>query len=267
MPKNGANGVGENGNTKHSPRVNQCTKWCFTLNNYTENDIIEMESKFKEICKKYLFQEETGESGTKHLQGAIWLLKKARYTEFKLNNKIHWEVMRNEEASIKYCQKDETRTGKLYINGFPKPIKTIETLHQWQKDIVELYKKEPDGRTCNWYVDLKGGAGKSAFCKYMYIKHKVITIQGGKLADIMNIIFNLDMDEVTMIIIDVPRKNKNNISYAAVECILNGMITNTKYETGIKVFNPPHVCIFSNYYPDEESLSEDRWNIVDIGDP
>jgi hypothetical protein len=58
--------------------------------------------------------------------------------------------------------------------------------------------------------------------------------------------------------------NQNKVSYSSIECIKNGMITNTKYETGFKVFNPPHVVVFSNFPPDEEKLSADRWNIKEI---
>jgi len=100
----------------------------------------------------------------------------------------------------------------------------------------------------------------------MYVKHKAITIQGGKLADIMNIVFNLNMDECRMLLIDIPRNNLNHVSYSAIECILNGMITNTKYETGVKVFNPPHVVCLSNFDPDLDKLSEDRWNVIEIVD-
>lgn len=259
-------GDAEIGNTKSQSRVNQLSKWCFTLNNYSLMDIENLETKFKEICKKYVFQEEIGKCGTPHLQGAIWLKKAMRWSEFKLNDKIHWEKMKNEEASIRYCQKSDTakKDSKPYTFGFPKPIKIIENLKPWQKEIEDLYKTEPDGRTVNWYWESEGGVGKSSFCKYMYVKYGAITIQGGKLADIMNIVFNLNMDEVKMLLIDVPRNNGNNISYSAVECILNGMITNTKFETGVKVFNAPHIVIFSNYEPDESKLSMDRWKITPI---
>ena len=100
----------------------------------------------------------------------------------------------------------------------------------------------------------------------MYVKHGVITIQGGKLADIINIIFNLNMDNVKAIMIDIPRNHKNHVSYSAIECILNGMITNTKFETGVKVFNPPHLVVFSNFYPEkgEDILSDDRWDIIEL---
>jgi len=257
------------GNTKSSPtrrpQPPQLMKWFFTFNNYEKEDINILTEKFQEICVKYCFQEEVGEkTGTPHLQGNIWLKKSMRWSEFGLSPKIQWKKTRNEEAAYRYCTKRETAIGVPYLYGFPKPIKTIEELYPWQKSIEDLFFTEPDGRTCNWYYDTEGGKGKSSFCKYMYIKHKAITIQGGKLADIMNIIFNLDMDIVNMLIIDVPRNNLNNVSYSAIECILNGMITNTKFETGVKVFNPPHVVIFSNYLPDRTKLSEDRWNIVEL---
>lgn len=259
------------GNNKHPPSEKkqslQLIKWCFTFNNYLKEDIEILDTKFKEICKKYVFQEEVGEkTKTPHLQGAIWLKKKMRWTEFELNKKIHWSGMRNEERSIKYCQKSETAVGEPHIYGFPKPIKTLTELKPWQQAIETLLlTTEPDGRTVHWYWDKKGGVGKSAFCKYMFIKHGALVIQGGKLADIMNIIFNANMDNITTIIIDIPRSKGNKVSYSAVECILNGMITNTKYETGAKVFNPPHVIIFSNYKPDVEELSDDRWIITNIG--
>lgn len=249
-------------------------KYCFTLNNYKSEDIDNIEILLKKFCNKYMFQAEVGASGTKHLQGAIWLKQKMRITQFKdweYLNKAHWEAMVNEEASIIYCSKggtdgydQEVKIKRIY--GFPKAVKIIDALYPWQLDIEKRNMIEPDGRTINWIYEQEGNVGKSAFCKYMYVKHNVLVIQGGKLADIMNIIFNTDMDKVTSLFIDIPRNNKNNISYNAIECILNGMITNTKYETGIKVFNPPNIFVFSNYPPETAGLSHDRWQIFEIRD-
>ena len=253
---------GEIGNTK---QISPALKWCFTYNNYTESDILNIiVPKFQEYCKKYVFQREVGESGTHHLQGSIWLKVKGRPSSLKLSKSIHWEKMRNEEASIAYCQKKEGSIGEPYIFGFPKPLKTLTKLYTWQKKIEDLFMTEPDDRSVNWYWESEGNVGKSAFCRYMAIRHNVCVIQGGKLSDIMNIIYNLDMDTTTMIIIDIPRNNKSNVSYSSIECIKNGMITNTKYETGFKVFNPPHVVVFSNFEPDEDKLSSDRWVINHI---
>nr|UOF78976.1 rep protein [Cressdnaviricota sp.] len=246
------------GNTKQSP---QLVNWFFTFNNYYSDNIRVLEQRFKEICKWYVFQEEKGKNGTPHLQGSICLKKKMRWTEFGLPTAIHWEKTRNIESAIDYCQKLDSRNGNIYKWGFVI-IETITVLKDWQREIETfILNNKPDGRTVHWYCDKVGGMGKSAFCKYMYIKHQSLIIQGGKLSDIMNIIFNTDMSKITSIIVDIPRCNENHISYASVECMLNGMITNTKYETGIKCFNPCHIYIFSNFLPEQEKLSKDRWDI------
>lgn len=256
------------GNTSSSPtskkRISACIRWCFTFNNYDSDDIEQLLINLKSICKKFVFQKEIGQSGTPHLQGAIWLKKKSRPSSFNLSDKIHWEIMRNEEASIAYCSKSDTSIGEPYLFGFPKPLKIISDLYPWQQSIEDIYFTEPDGRTCNWFWENTGGVGKSAFCKYMVVKHGALVIQGGKLGDIMNMIFNTDMEQCSMVIVDVPRTNGNLISYASIECILNGMITNTKYETGTKVFNPPHVVIFCNFPPENSKLSSDRWRVIEI---
>lgn len=248
------------GNTKTRP--NQCKKWCFTYNNYDTKVFNELKDTFMKKGIKFIIGEEIGANGTPHLQGYIECPKKMRWSEITNNKKIHWEVAKGTRMdNIRYCSKD----GIVWNNGLV--VNCITKLYPWQNQIKELLNIQPDGRKIHWYFDEIGGCGKSSFCKYMYIHHRVPTIQGGKYSDIINIIFNLNMDEVRILLIDIPRVNKDKISYAAIECILNGMITNTKYETGIKVFNPPHVVVFANHRPNLSKLSEDRWVINDLGMP
>lgn len=265
MKKNGDSGDSGKGNI--SPRINQLTKWCLTWNNYDTTKFGDLETFLKTFCWKYMIQSEVGESGTPHLQGCIWLKKAMRWSEFGLPKQICWSKMISEKGSMEYCQKTSADgwDGKYrWSLGIPKPIKIIETLNDWQNEAEIVCLKEPDGRSVYWWYDTIGGLGKSAFCKYMVVKHNAVVIQGGKLADIMNIIFNTNMDDVNCVIIDIPRCNKNAVSYASIECILNGMITNTKYETGRKIFNPPNIMVFSNFEPDREQLSEDRWHIRNL---
>lgn len=240
--------------------------WDFVLNNWSEEEYCSIINVCKDIGKKYIIAKEVGDkNGTPHLQCYISLKKKLRKKQLieLFGKRVSFRPARNEKALINYCKED----GDYVQYGFPKPIKIITELRPWQKKIEDIFFTEPNGRSVHWYWEYTGGVGKSAFCKYMYVKNNALVIQGGKLADIMNIIFNYNMDDCNMIIIDVPRNNGNKISYNAVECILNGMITNTKYETGVKVFNPPHVVVFSNYEPDYSLLSEDRWIVECIGEP
>lgn len=255
----------EDGNNVSSSSVSNAQyKYDFVLNNYTEEEIGQVCQTIKDICKKGGFGKEVGESGTPHLQGGLWLKKKERITGLLKKPgfaRASFRKIRNEDALIKYIQKD----GDFWSYGFPKPIKIISELRPWQAELERKLLEEPDDRTINWYWEETGGVGKSAFCKYMVVKHKALYCSGGKIGDIMNLVFNQNMDETTVVIFDIPRANKGNVSYASLENIKNGLVCNTKYETGVKVFNPPHIVCFANFQPSDESkLSADRWNIVDL---
>lgn len=236
----------------------------FTWNNYPDDFLKRIDPIFHKLGAKWAFQEETGQSGTKHIQGVIVCKKKCRDTEFKLPKQIHWEAVRDVEDAIAYCTKDDTRTGGRWTHGLPGPVKTITELRPWQKEIVDLIKTEPDDRTIHWYWSTKGNVGKSALTKYLVVHHNAIFCVQGAYSDICNLIFNNDMDISTVVIFDMPRNNGSNISYSAIESIKNGLIANTKYETGFKAFNSPHVIVFSNCEPEKEKLSEDRWHIVNL---
>lgn len=85
----------------------------FTLNNYTNDDI----NMIKEFKCQYIFQEETGESGTKHLQGMLYFTNAVSFNTVKtMLPRAHIEKMKSKIASIKYCSKEDTRTGEIYSN-------------------------------------------------------------------------------------------------------------------------------------------------------
>jgi len=128
-------------NTKSQPKKQglQLKSWFFTYNNYTLTDIETIETKFKEICETYVFQQEKGAEGTPHLQGFIKLKKKMRWTEFGLPKEIHWEKPRSDANCEEYCCKEETRDGKVFTNIVPpEPLDTIKELRPWQSDLIKL---------------------------------------------------------------------------------------------------------------------------------
>lgn len=93
--------------------------WCFTLNNYMESEIKNLQTD----DYQYLFQKEIGESGTPHLQGVIRYKEPVRFTAVKkLNSRAHWEKCKNWNASLNYCSKNDTSEGELYTN-IPKFMK------------------------------------------------------------------------------------------------------------------------------------------------
>ena len=54
----------------------RASRWCFTLNNYTADEVeaIERKSSDRELCTYIVYGKEVGESNTPHLQGYLELV-------------------------------------------------------------------------------------------------------------------------------------------------------------------------------------------------
>lgn len=252
--------------TPKTKRISQGIHWCFTYNNYDVERLERLADTFKKYCRGFVFQEETGESGTKHLQGYIAFQKRRRPSELKLDPKIHWEKCRNPAASIEYCQKEETRTGKRILWNVKRKveIRIIKDLYPWQKDVEEIVKGEPDARKLYWIWEPEGNTGKTEMCRYLVVKHNAL-ILAGKAADMkFGIMKHLKNNNLDVLVFDVPRTMEKYLSYSGVEEAKNGIFFSSKYESGMVNYNPPHVFIFSNFYPDVGKFSADRWVICTI---
>lgn len=240
----------------------------FTWNNYTEQHVDVLLEFFNEFAEKYAFQEELAPSSkTPHLQGMVCFKKQRRSTEWDPESKGWYAALK--DKSGKYQLKDETRPegGRQWVKGIKIPVKIeiISVLYPWQKKIENLILEKPDNRKIYWFWESKGNIGKSAFVKYCIVKHKILFCDGGKKSDLVNLVFNQDMNETKCVIWDLPRSSKGSISYSTLECVKNGMVCNTKYETGVKVFNSPHIIVFANYPPEDmDKLSEDRWVVTEL---
>lgn len=272
-------GVGNTNSTPESKIVNvleakehRCM--FFTLNNYNSNDIKTLETYFKGRKNLlYVFQEETGENGTPHLQGCFKSKSPIKFSVLKnINEKIHWEKCRNWDQSIDYCSKEDTRTGKIFTNMSIKA--TIEdplsgvTLHKWQTNTINLMDKKPDRRSIHWFYDKIGCKGKTSLAIHLCLKYpNQVLYVTGKASDVKygvsQFVANKD-NNLKMVIFDFARSQEQFVSYQAIEEVKNGIFFNNKYESGMVVFNPPHVIVFSNFEPDKSELSADRWKIHNI---
>lgn len=239
----------------------------FTYNNYKDEEIDVIVSILKKFAYKGKIQSEIGDNGTPHLQGMIWCSKPHRDTEFKLPKRIHWEKLKDEGNKRNYCAKEDTHDGKFRTEwGFPKPLRILkeEEFFDWEHTVNNYIKMEPDDREILWVWSQSGGVGKSTFCKYLIYQYNAILCSKGAYSDMMNILYNANMDITNLVIFDLPRNNGNKISYSALESIKNGIICNTKYETGSKLFNPPHILVFANAPPDRMAMSADRFKELEL---
>jgi len=105
--------------TKFNPN-GQYRNCCFTLNNYTDDDVSAIKTW---TCKYLVFGFEKGEQNTPHLQGYVeWSApKKGTTLQNILDKRIHWEprISTAERASL-YCKKGEQAKAEwdeLHENG------------------------------------------------------------------------------------------------------------------------------------------------------
>ena len=81
----------------------------FTLNNYTEQNIIDI-NLFAVKQKYFVYGKEVGESGTPHLQGYAELTKQSTLSKLKKDMKTNTIHIEKRKASAKqaaeYCKKD-----------------------------------------------------------------------------------------------------------------------------------------------------------------
>lgn len=268
MSTNSSNEFQEIGNNKQSPKqISPAKRWSFTCNNYTEIILDKIVPKLKHFCSCAFFSKEVGESGTPHLQGYLEFNKKDRpLTIFPKDQfPIHWELSKgSKEQNLNYCTKDSPLA---FTHGLPREIATIKNLYPFQKKILYLYEEQvstQNDRSVLWFY---GGTniGKTAFIKYMLVHYNCILGGSGKYSDIINLIFNQDMTKDRGVIFNLPLANQGKVSYSALEAIKDGLICNTKYEGGFKVFNSPPLIVMANYPPNDLSkLANDRWKIYKI---
>lgn len=272
MEENRGERSGETGNTSGpvsqvSQRKNHFFTWFLSVEEVEDaRDLLT--STFSFHCLIWAFQlERCPETERLHLQGCCTCKKPMRWTAFGLPREIHWEPVRNILKSLKYCTKEETRVSGPWVYNFKlkKPIVYIDPNRQYQSLILGIIEGEPDTRSIYWFYDRIGNVGKSSFCKYLVGKCGALFIDEGTKSNIVNMVYNF-AQEIRLVVVDVPRANKNKVSYKSLEAIKNGMIMNTKYETGQKMFNPPHIFVFSNFPPDvnNETVSADRMMVYEI---
>lgn len=256
--------VPEGGSTiTPSGRINPGKNWCFTLNNYTEDDIGAMVPRFHKICKKFYFAKEVGESGTPHLQGTCEFTKKVRPISIGLNRAIHWERRKGTwDEAYTYCMKEG---GDKFFGGFrPKrPLKRLaceDNLHPWQAKLLDIVKQEPDDRTIHWFWETEGRVGKTTFKKYLMRFWGAIPLAGKK----NDILYVASQHESDLYIYDIERSLLGYVSYGAIETIKDNAYMSGKYEGTFVDRNCPHIIVFANFEPDIEKLSLDRWFIRKI---
>lgn len=259
-------------NTKERSR---CWGPC-TWNNYSPIEMEELRVFCETECEDFAINQEIGESGTPHLQ---FFMKFKNAREFgalkKRLPKCYLCKTRSWDKAKAYCLKSETAIcppivpeGTRIRRPLKDPLEGKE-LRRFQSMLINLVNSEPDDRTINWVYDPVGNAGKTSLTKHLCMKRPgdILYLCNGKASDLKYGIYKFlenDKNDLYAVFIDLTRSIENYVSYEAIESVKNGIFYNTKYESGMLIFNPPHVVILANFMPDLPMLSMDRWNIIDL---
>lgn len=246
--------------------------WILTWNNYTEQDTETLTQLAQENCSDYVWQPEVGKEGTPHLQIALYFKSARTFSQVKkMLPKCHIEKARNWNAAKAYCRKEDTRAGETVAKGKIAVKDPLEGRELWdfQKEILELIETEPDDRSIHWYWEPKGNTGKTSLAKHICLKHKDAIYICGKAADMKCAIAELCKagSPPRICIVDLTRTTEGFTGslYQGLEEIKNGIFFSGKYESGMVMFNSPHIICFANWEPEVGALSQDRWVIKKIG--
>lgn len=255
---------------------------------------IEME-EFKDVRKMfyrlkqeglftyYAIREEVGNKGNKyHLQGYAKLAKDATFEEVRaltgasdisvgapieaLEEYIRNPRKEQQFESVTGRRPRELRNGPIPIPFMGQGILSPSKLYTWQQDVVEMVNEPVSDRKIYWYVDTKGGSGKTALLKFLNYYHGCAYTTGGQTSDIAFAVKD-ELESTRCVIVDYPRgMDMSEVNYDLIEKFKDGLMTFTKYKSGNKTFEPKHVIVFSNSEPDLSKLSMDRWVVRHLKD-
>lgn len=168
------------------------------------------------------------------------------------------------EHNVMYCSKD----GDYEMKGFKvkddysKEKFQIEELLPWQKEVVELLKKQTT-RQILWVVDKKGNKGKSTMAMYLYQNCAFpVILSNAKTRDIL---YGCSSDTRT-VIFDFSRSvNADTLNYDVIEQLKNGFYFCSKYESkSVVLKRHPAIIVFANFEPNQSKMTKDRWVVFDI---
>lgn len=102
--------------------------WCFTLNNYSDEEFCALKNFGHSNTVKFIIGKEVGSEGTPHLQGYYYFKNPREFKSVKsLNERLHIEKAKgNPQQNFKYCSKegnyvsnfDQGSTFKSFLSKF-----------------------------------------------------------------------------------------------------------------------------------------------------
>ena len=180
----------------------------------------------------------------------------------------------NGKTSLQTMLSKEYASQHIYYDKIIRKIKEVRSMRElflewsqkrlrvWQYVVLKRVLTQGD-RIVTWIYDERGNNGKSFLANYLSILYDFQLLDGQiscrDLAGVLNV-------NASGISLDVCRAAAHSLDYGAIECLKNGYLTSGKYAGKCLRFKPMKLVVFSNFYPDRSKLSQDRWDVLTVGE-
>lgn len=138
----------------------------------------------------------------------------------------------------------------------------------WRELINAIDNDSPPDRAILWYYNTEApkraggkGNGKSLINDWLAVNRGALCLGNAGTGDLAH-----SWNGERIITFNFTKTTEEYINYGAIEALKDGNIYSKKYDSGAKVFMKPWVIVFANFYPDTDSMMEDRWHIWEIED-
>lgn len=133
----------------------------------------------------------------------------------------------------------------------------------WQQRLMAKLAAPAGDRKIIWVHDHAGNTGKSRLARHLVLEHNAIVLEG-KIADMA---FMYTNERIAIFDISRPQAEYSKHLCSFAEKLKNGFLVSTKYESGLKQFDPPHVVFFANFEPEDGVWTGDRLDLMDLAEP
>ena len=132
-------------------------------------------------------------------------------------------------------------------------------LHPWQRSTMDQLN-EQTRREVLFVVDAcGGGCGKTWLAKYIRANHHSLYFKTTDMAAAMHLFVDHDV-----VVFDLSRQASVHINYDTLECLKDGVASDTHSGGKERMFVPPSVVVMMHCGPDMVALSNDRYCIHSI---
>lgn len=137
-----------------------------------------------------------------------------------------------------------------------KKVMDRQVMFDWQKEVVKDLDEQND-RQVIWVVDEVGDVGKSWLVKWLQVNRGAVKFGNDSPIDMA---YKYDCEEYC--VFNFTRSDAYEIPYKFIEDLKDCQVFSPKYYSQDKYVLRTKVLCMSNFHPEKEKLSQDRWQII-----